>query len=101
MNKQELIYKVAADTGMTQKQVADTLDCILRSIMGTVAEGEKVKLVGFGTFEARQRNPRSGYTPLTREAFSVPPFVSPVFKAGKGFKDLVNRQSMEEKENEA
>ena len=90
MNKQDLVRRIALDANLTQKQAADAMESMLGAIMESVAAGEKVKLVGFGTFEAKQRNPRSGHTPLTREAFAVPPFVAPTFKAGKGFKAIVN-----------
>lgn len=96
MNKQEMVRRIALDADLTQKQAADALESMLSSIMEAVAAGEKVKLVGFGIFEAKQRNPRSGHTPLTREAFEVPPFVAPTFKAGKGFKALVNGKSLVE-----
>ena len=68
MNKQELIHKISEDTNLTQKQASAALDSVLDAIMDAVKNHEKVQLVGFGTFEAKQRNARIGRNPKTKEA---------------------------------
>ena len=90
MNKQDLIHKIADEAELTQKQVAAALDSAINSVISAVAAGEKVQLVGFGTFEAKKRNARTGRNPKTKEAIEIPESVAPVFKAGKAFKDAVN-----------
>ncbi len=90
MNKQELIKKIAADTEVTQKQAAAMLDCALNTIVASVAAGEKVQLIGFGTFEGKKRAARTGLNPQTKEEIKIPASVAPAFKAGKKFKDTVN-----------
>ena len=89
MNKQELIRKISEDTNLTQKQASAALDSMLDAIMDAVKNHEKVQLVGFGTFEAKQRNDRIGRNPKTKEPVEIPASVAPVFKAGKVFKDAV------------
>ena len=90
MNKQELIRKVMENSELTQKQAVDALDAVLGTIMEAVAQGEKVQLVGFGTFESKKREARTGRNPRTKEAIEIPASVTPVFKAGKAFKENVN-----------
>ena len=90
MNKQDLIHKIADEAELTQKQAAAALDVAINSVISAVAAGEKVQLVGFGTFEAKKRNARTGRNPKTKEAIEIPESVAPVFKAGKAFKDAVN-----------
>jgi len=90
MNKQDLIHKIADEAELTQKQAAAALDSAINSVISAVAAGEKVQLVGFGTFEAKKRNARTGRNPKTKEAIEIPESVAPVFKAGKAFKDAVN-----------
>ena len=90
MNKQDLIHKIANEAELTQKQAAAALDSAINSVISAVAAGEKVQLVGFGTFEAKKRNARTGRNPKTKEAIEIPESVAPVFKAGKAFKDAVN-----------
>ena len=82
MNKQDLIHKIAEGAGITQKDAA-------AAIVSAVAAGEKVQLVGFGTFEAKKRGARVGRNPATKEAIEIPASTAPVFKAGKAFKDAV------------
>ena len=89
MNKQELIRKISEDTNLTQKQASAALDSVLDAIMDAVKNHEKVQLVGFGTFEAKQRNARIGRNPKTKKTVEIPASVAPVFKAGKVFKDAV------------
>ncbi|MBQ4193179.1 MAG: HU family DNA-binding protein [Clostridia bacterium] len=90
MNKQELIKKIAADAGLTQKQAAAALEATVNAIETTVADGKKVSLIGFGTFESKKREARISRNPRTGEAVNVAASTVPAFKAGKEFKDKVN-----------
>lgn len=90
MNRQELIKKVAAEADVTQKQATAVLDSTLDAIIAAVASGDKVQLVGFGTFEGRKREARVGRNPRTKETIEIPASTAPAFKAGKEFKDAVN-----------
>jgi len=89
MNKQDLIHKIAESAGITQKDAAAALDSTLDAIVSAVAAGDKVQLVGFGNFEAKKRNARTGRNPATNEVIEIPESTAPVFKAGKAFKDAV------------
>ena len=89
MNKQELIHKITTDAELTQKQASAALDSVLDTIVSTVASGDKVQLVGFGTFEAKKRGARIGRNPQTKETVEIPASVVPAFKAGKAFKEAV------------
>lgn len=91
MNKQELIDLVAADVNTTKKTVAAILDSIMTTITNAVANGDKVTLVGFGSFEARTRKEREGRNPKTGKSLSIPATVVPVFSPGKAFKDAVEK----------
>jgi len=90
MNKQELIKKIAADAGLTQKQAAAALEATVSAIENTVADGKKVSLIGFGTFESKKREARTSRNPRTGEAVKVAASTVPAFKAGKEFKNKVN-----------
>ncbi len=89
MNKGELVDKVAEKTGVTKREAEATLNALTESIMEAVAGGEKVTLVGFGTFEARQRQEREGRNPKTGETMTIPASTVPAFSAGKLFKETV------------
>ena len=89
MNKQDLVKKIAVDAELTQRQAALAVDSMMRIIMESVAEGEKVQLMGFGTFERRERQARVGRNPATNEPVEIPPTTAPVFKPGQEFKDMV------------
>ncbi len=89
MNKVELVSSVAQKSGLSKKDSEKAVTAILDSIVETVATGEKVQLVGFGTFEVRERKERTGRNPRTREEIIIPASKQPVFKAGKSFKDSV------------
>ena len=91
MNKQELIKKVAADAGITQKQAGAALESALAAIKAAVADGQKVQLIGFGTFESKKREARQARNPRTGKVVDVDAAVLPVFKAGKDFKEAVNK----------
>lgn len=90
MNKTELVAAVAEKTGLTKKDAEKALGALLETIKEEVAKDEKVQLIGFGTFEARKRNARTGKNPSTGAAIEIPAATVPAFKAGKAFKDMVN-----------
>ncbi len=91
MNKQQLIKKIAADAEVTQRQASVMLESTLNAIIETVAAGEKIQLLGFGTFESKHRAARTGRIPSTQEKIEIPEATIPVFKAGVEFKEAVNR----------
>lgn len=91
MNKGELVDAIADRIkGTTKKQIETILSAAIDSIVDTVADGDRVTLVGFGTFEARQRKEREGCNPQTGERMVIPPTTVPAFSAGKTFKQRVN-----------
>lgn len=89
MNKQELIETTAIKAGLTKKIAGAALDAIMEAITEAVASGDKVTLVGFGTFEPRTRKEREGHNPKTKEPLTIPETVVPTFSAGKLFKGAV------------
>ena len=91
MNKEELVKEIAKKTRMPQKQVAEIISLMIESIEKTVAKGKKVTLVGFGTFEARKRAPRTGRNPQTGAEIQIPAKTVPAFSAGKKFKEIVSK----------
>ncbi|MCI8617715.1 MAG: HU family DNA-binding protein [Clostridia bacterium] len=92
MNKAELVAAVAAKTGATKKAAEESVNAFVEVVTNTLVEGEKVQLVGFGSFEVRKRAARKGRNPQTKEEIKIPASKSPVFKAGKALKDLVNNK---------
>ena len=90
MNKTELVTAIASSANLTKANAAAALDAALNAIMDEVAAGNKVSILGFGTFEKRHREARTGRNPRTGEATEIPASDAPAFKAGKGFKDKVN-----------
>jgi DNA-binding protein HU-beta len=89
MNKAELIAEMAKNSGLSKKNSEVALDAFLKTVGEALGNKEKVVLVGFGTFEVRERAERVGRNPRTREEIKIPATVVPAFKAGKGLKDLV------------
>ena len=89
MNKSELVASVAEKTGCTKKDTEAVISAALDTIVETVAKKEKALLVGFGTFEIKERAERIGRNPRTNEAIPVPASVDVKFKAGKDFKDAI------------
>ncbi|MEX0269594.1 HU family DNA-binding protein [Leptolyngbyaceae cyanobacterium UHCC 1019] len=89
MNKGELVDKIAEKASVTKKDADLVLSTLLDVILDTVASGDKVTLVGFGTFEARDRQAREGRNPSTGEPIKIPATKVPAFSAGKSFKDKV------------
>ena len=92
MNKAELIAKIAEESKLTKKAAEAALDAFVVSVEGALKKGEKVQLVGFGTFEVRQRAARKGRNPQTKAEIKIPASKAPVFKAGKALKELVNKK---------
>lgn len=90
MNKTELIAAVAEKAGLTKKDVEKAVSATLETIKEEVANGGKVQVIGFGTFEARTRKERIGKNPRTSEEVKIAAATVPAFKAGKAFKDVVN-----------
>ena len=91
MNKAELVAAVAAKTGATKKAAEESVNAFVEVVTNTLVEGEKVQLVGFGSFEVRKRAARKGRNPQTKEEIKIPASKSPVFKAGKALKEIVNK----------
>lgn len=90
MNKAELIDQIAGDAGLTKAQANSALDAITDSIVGTLKKGDKVTLVGFGTFSVSQRAARNGRNPQTGETIKIKASKVPKFKAGKEFSDSLS-----------
>ena len=89
MNKAELISAVAAAAEVSKKDAEAVIAATLDTITAAMKEGEKVQLVGFGSFEVKKRAARIGRNPKTKESIEIPASVVPVFKAGKALKDAV------------
>ncbi len=92
MNKQDLVLQLANKEQLTQKKADEIISTTLESIMKTLSKGEKVTLVGFGTFEPRKRKERKGRNPKTGAEIQIPASIAPKFSAGKQFKQSVNRR---------
>jgi DNA-binding protein HU-beta len=90
MNKGELVDRVAETASVTKKQADTVLSAALEAIMEAVSKGDKVTLVGFGSFEPRNRQKREGRNPRTGEKMEIPATKVPAFSAGKLFKDKVS-----------
>ena len=91
MKKTELIAAIAEQSGLTKKDAEKALAATIDTIIKAVAEGDKIQLTGFGTFEQRQRNARTGVDPRTGNKIEIAASKVPAFKAGKAFKDAVNK----------
>lgn len=91
MKKTELIAAIAEKSGLSKKDAEKALAATIDTIVNTVAQGDKIQLTGFGTFEQRQRNARTGCDPRTGNTIEIPASKVPAFKAGKAFKDVVNK----------
>ncbi|HHT45460.1 MAG TPA: HU family DNA-binding protein [Fastidiosipila sp.] len=91
MNKTDLIDAVSKETELSKKDTEKAINSVLSTISETLASGEKVVLVGFGTFEVRHRAARKGRNPSTKKEIKIPASKAPVFKAGKNLKEMVNK----------
>ena len=90
MNKTELVTRMAEKTGLTKKDAEALLGAFTSTVEEVLVEGDKVQLVGFGTFEVRERAERKGRNPQTGKEMKIAAKKAPVFKAGKALKDAVN-----------
>ncbi len=89
MNKNDLIAQIAGKSGLSKKDAEKALTAAVESITEAIANGDKVQLVGFGSFETKCREARMGRNPKTKEAIEIPATCVPVFKAGKALKEAV------------
>ena len=90
MNKTELITAMAEKSGLTKRESEVALKAFIDSVQEALAYGEKVALIGFGTFETRERAAREGRNPRTKEVIQIPATTVPVFKASSAFKEKMN-----------
>ena len=90
MNKAEMADRLAARTGLSKAVAREAVDGVFAAIGDALANGEEVRIVGFGTFGTRSRPARTGRNPMTGEAVSISASTSPTFKAGKTLKNTVN-----------
>ena len=90
MNKTELIAAMAANAELSKKDAEKALKAFIDVVTDELKKGEKVQLVGFGTFEVSERPARTGINPQTKETITIAASKNPKFKAGKALKDVVN-----------
>lgn len=91
MNKAELVKAMADETGLSQKDTEKVLNSFVNQVSNALEQKDKVQLVGFGTFETRERAERTGRNPQTNEEIKIPASTVPAFKAGKALKERVNK----------
>ena len=92
MNKTDLVNAIAAEAGLTKKDAGNALDAFIKTVSATLKKGDKVQLVGFGTFEVRKRAAREGRNPQTGAAIKIAAAKVPAFKAGKALKEAVAKK---------
>ena len=90
MNKNELIAAVAEKSALSKKDAEKAVNAFVAAVTDALAAGDKVQLVGFGTFEVKERAARKGHNPLTGAEIDIPASKAPAFKAGKALKDALN-----------
>ncbi len=90
MNKRDLSYIVAYETGVSRKHAEAGVDVLFKAIAAALHDGAKVQIRGFGTFEVRERKARMGRNPRTGESVAIPATRSPAFKPAQGLKQAVN-----------
>lgn len=90
MNKAELSSAIVAKTGLTKKDAEKVINAVVEVISDSLKAGEKVQIVGFGSFEVKERPARTARNPRTGEEIKIDASKAPVFKAGKALKDIVN-----------
>ncbi len=91
MNRAELVEAMAAKTGDSKKATDEALRAFVDVVTDALVKGDKVQLVGFGSFEVRTRAARKGHNPQTKAEIKIPACKAPAFKAGKALKDIVNK----------
>jgi len=89
MNKTDLINQVTETSELSKKDAAKAVDAVFDTVQESLKEGEPVQLIGFGTFEVRERSARKGRNPQTGEEIDIPASKVPAFKPGKGLKEIV------------
>ncbi len=92
MNKADLISSMAEKSDLSKKDAEKALNAFIESIEGALVKGDKVQLVGFGSFEVRQRAARKGRNPQTKAEITIKAAKAPIFKVGKALKDMVNKK---------
>jgi len=92
LTKKELVDEVAAKANISRKDSANALDATLAAITKALKKGQKVQLIGFGTFEVRKRKARTGINPQTKEKLKIAASKVPAFKAGKALKDAIAKK---------
>lgn len=92
MNKTELVAAVAAKAEISKKDATSAVDSVLDVITAALADGDKIQIAGFGSFEVKDRAARKGLNPRTKEVITIAASKAPVFKAGKGLKDAVAKK---------
>ena len=90
MTKAELVTEVAAKSGLSKKDTEKAIAGVIEAVTETLAKGESIQLVGFGTFEVRERAARKGINPRTKEAINIAATKVPAFKAGRALKEAVS-----------
>lgn len=90
MTKEEFVRNMCEKCGLTQKDANNVIKAFTETVISTVAAGDKVQLIGFGTFDSRKRSERTGHNPATGEEIKIPAATVPAFKAGKAFKAMVD-----------
>ena len=101
MNRAELISEIAELTGQPKTEIGETLKAVFHSITASLSKGEKVTLVGFGTFERRTRQARTGRNPRTLAPLRIPASRVPAFRPGQELKDVVNGHSRQRQWHDA
>lgn len=91
MNKADLVGKVADKAGLTKKDAEKAINAFVASVQEALVKKDKVQLIGFGTFEVKERAARTGRNPQTGETIKIAASKAPVFKVGKALKDAVNK----------
>ncbi len=89
MNKQQLVSAIAEKAGLTKKQASAAVDAFMATVKEALSKGEEVRLVGFGTFQVRERKARKGKNPRTGEVINIPAKKVPVFRPSSELKNLV------------
>ena len=90
MNKADLVKKMAEKSDLTRADAEKALNAFVESVQESLTNGDKVQLVGFGSFEVRERAARKGRNPQTRQEITIKASKAPIFKVGKALKDMVN-----------
>ena len=91
MNKTELVAKMVEKSGLTKKDTEKAVNAFFSSVEEALVADDKVQIIGFGTFEVKERSARKGRNPQTGKEIDIPASKNPVFKAGKALKDAVNK----------